>query len=116
MDMGFDDVDPIRIGEVADVVTVNNSADVYASINGEPGILLTMQKQTGYSTGEVSDRIQETFDSLSAEENGPHFTILMDQGIYMDMIINSVVENMLFGALLAILVLIVFMKSLRLRL
>ena len=63
MDMGFDDVDPIRIGEVADVVTVNNSADVYASINGEPGILLTMQKQTGYSTGEVSDRIQETFDS-----------------------------------------------------
>lgn len=113
MDMGFDDVEPIRIGEVADVVTVNNSADVYASINGEPGILLTMQKQTGYSTGEVSDRIQETFDSLSAEENGPHFTILMDQGIYMDMIINSVVENMLFGALLAILVLIVFMKSLR---
>lgn len=113
MDMGFDDVEPIRVGEVADVITVDNSADVYASINGTPGILMTMQKQTGYSTGDVSDRIQETFAELTESEDGLHFTILMDQGIYMDMVIHSVVENMLFGALLAILVLIVFMKSLR---
>lgn len=37
--------------------------------------------------------------------------MLMDQGIYIDMVVNSVINNMLSGAVLAILVLLLFLKS-----
>ena len=39
--------------------------------------------------------------------------MLMDQGIYIDMVVNSVINNMLSGAVLAILVLLLFLKSIR---
>lgn len=113
LDMGFDGVEPIRLGDVAEVDFIDNSDEVYASINGNPGLMLTMQKQTGYSTGEVSKKIQERMNQLSEQTPGLEFTILMDQGIYIDYIVNSVVENMLFGAVLAILVLALFLKSVR---
>lgn len=106
-------MEPIRLGDVAEVDFIDNSDEVYASINGNPGLMLTMQKQTGYSTGEVSKKIQERMNQLSEQTPGLEFTILMDQGIYIDYIVNSVVENMLFGAVLAILVLALFLKSVR---
>ena len=34
----------------------------------------------------------------------------MNQGIYIDMIVKSVVENMIVGAILAIIVLLLFLK------
>ena len=39
--------------------------------------------------------------------------ILMDQGIYIEMVVNSVLQNLLYGAVLAILILLVFLKSIR---
>ena len=61
-DLGLEGLEPVRLSDVADVAVTNNASEVYAKINGKPGIVLTMQKQTGYSTGEVSDRIKEKFD------------------------------------------------------
>lgn len=37
----------------------------------------------------------------------------MDQGVYIDMIVNSVLENFLYGAILAIIVLILFLRDLK---
>ena len=113
MDMGMDSVGLIRICDVANVEVLDNSDESYAIINGNPGIVLTFEKQTGYSTGEVTDRILDKFDSLEKQNDGLHFTVLMDQGVYIDMIVNSVMENMIIGAILAILVLIVFLKDWR---
>lgn len=111
--VSLEDREPIRLSDVADVVQVDNSDEVYAKINGEPGMMLSIQKQTGYSTGEVSDRILDKFEDLKKEYQGVDFITLMDQGVYIDLIINSVLQNLLFGAVLAILILLVFLKSIR---
>ena len=37
----------------------------------------------------------------------------MNQGVYIDMIVNSVMQNMIWGALLAILVLLLFLKDIK---
>ncbi len=37
----------------------------------------------------------------------------MNQGIYIDMIVKSVVENMIVGAILAIIVLLLFLKDMK---
>ena len=113
LDMGLDGMEPIRLKDLADVVFVDNSSEVYASINGNPGLMLSMEKQTGYSTGDVTERIQERFAALSEANEGLSFTTLMNQGVYIDFIVGSVVDNMLFGAVLAVIVLIFFLKSFR---
>ena len=113
LNLEMDGVNIITLEDVADVFMTDNSGDIYANVNGAPGIMVTIQKQTGYSTGDVSDKILDKFDQLM-EENGDLMLItLMDQGIYIDLVMDSIINNILFGAVLAILILILFLKDLR---
>ncbi len=111
LDLGMDDVGIIRLSDVADVKMTDNFDETYAVINGNPGIMLSMEKQTGYSTGEVADRILDKFDRLSGEDENLHLSVLMNQGIYIDMIVDSVFENMIVGAILAVIILFLFLKD-----
>jgi HAE1 family hydrophobic/amphiphilic exporter-1 len=113
MDFGMDEVGIIRLSDVADVALVDNSDETYAVINGNPGIMLSMEKQTGYSTGEVTDRLLEKFDTLESANENLHLSVLMDQGVYIDMVVDSVVQNMVVGAILAIIVLLLFLKDIK---
>ncbi len=109
----MDGVDIITLEDVADVFMTDNSADIYANVNGEPGIMVTIQKQTGYSTGDVSDKILDKFEELKAENENLILITLMDQGIYIDFVMDSIINNVLFGAILAVLILILFLKDWR---
>lgn len=109
----MDGVDIITLADVADVFMTDNSEEIYANVNGEPGIMITIQKQTGYSTGDVSDRILDKFAALKAENPDLILITLMDQGIYIDFVMDSIINNVLFGAILAVLILILFLKDWR---
>ena len=109
----MDGVDVITLEDVADVFMTDNSADIYANVNGEAGVMVSIQKQTGYSTGEVSDRILDKFEQLKTENENLMLITLMDQGIYIDLVMDSIINNVLFGALLAILILILFLRDWR---
>ena len=113
MDLHMDGVPVITLADVADVFYTDNSATTYTNVNGSVGCMLTIQKQTGYSTGEVSDLLGERFKELMETEEGLTIITLMDQGIFIDLVMDSIINNVLFGGLLAILVLIVFLKDLR---
>ncbi len=113
MDLGMDGVDVIHMSDVADIAVVDNSADSYARLNGRPGVMLSIEKQTGYSTGDVTKRIYDKFESMKKNNGNLEVSVLMDQGIYIDMIVDSVMNNMIFGAGLAILILLLFLKDIR---
>lgn len=111
--LDMEGIDPIKLSDVADVEVVNNADETYAKINGKPGVMLSIQKQTGYSTGDVSHRVQNKLEELKKEHKNIKVVNLMDQGIYIDMIVDSVLDNLIYGAILAILILLVFLKSIR---
>lgn len=113
MDLGMDGIEPIRLSDVADIEYIDNSGDSYSKVNGNPAVMLSIEKQTGYSTGDVTDRLLDKFDSLEKENTSLHLSVLMNQGIYIDMIVKSVVENMIVGAILAIIVLLLFLKDIK---
>ena len=113
MDMGLDGVDAIRVSNVADVELVDNSGESYAVVNGSPGIILSLEKQTGYSTGDVTDRVLDKFDALEAENENLNISVLMNQGVYIDLVVDSVVQNMIVGAILAVIVLMLFLKDIK---
>ena len=113
MDLGMDGIEPIKLSDVADIEYIDNSGDSYSKVNGNPAVMLSIEKQTGYSTGDVTDRLLDKFDSLEKENTDLHLSVLMNQGIYIDMIVKSVVENMIVGAILAIIVLLLFLKDMK---
>lgn len=113
MDFGTDEVGIIRLSDVAEIEVVDNSGENYAIINGNPGIMLSIEKQTGYSTGDVTDRLLDKFDSMENANEVLHLSVLMNQGIYIDIVVKSVFQNMIFGAILAIFVLLLFLKDIK---
>ncbi len=113
MDMGMDSVGVIRLKDIAEISLINNAADSYSRVNGNPAIMLSFEKQTGYSTGEVTDNLLARFEKLEETTPELNIAVLMDQGVYIDMIVKSVVQNMLVGALLAVIILIIFLKDWR---
>ncbi|MDO4307560.1 MAG: efflux RND transporter permease subunit [Eubacteriales bacterium] len=113
MDLGLEGLDPIRLKDVADITMQDDSDEVYARLNGHPGVMLTIEKQTGYSTGEVTDRLLERIEEIEREQADVHFSVLMDQGVYIDLVVNSVIQNMLSGAVLAVLILLLFLKDIK---
>ncbi len=113
MNVNMDGVDVITLSDVADVFMTDNTDEIYTNINGAPGVLLQIQKQTGYSTGDVSEKINDKFNEFIQEDSNLMLIPLMDQGIYIDLVMNSIINNILWGALLAIIILILFLKDLR---
>ena len=113
MDMHMDGVPVITLGDVADVFYTDNSADIYTNVDGSAGVMLTIQKQTGYSTGEVSDLLGDRFRRMMEENQDLSLIALMDQGIYIDLVMDSIIDNILFGAVLAIAILLLFLKDIR---
>lgn len=113
MSMDIDGLEEVRLQDLASVQVVNNSEELYTRVNGNPGIMLSFQKSSTASTADVCKALHKTFEQLSGQYEGLHFSTLMDQGVYIDMIVNSVLENFLYGAILAVIVLILFLRDLK---
>ena len=111
-ELGIDGVDDVRLKDVATVSVDSTSGNSYTKVNGNPGLLLVMQKQSTASTSEVSDNINEAIASLEKEYDIT-VTSFMDQGIYIDMVVSSVLDNLILGGILAIIILFLFMRDIR---
>lgn len=108
-----EDVGTICLEDVADISVVDNIGETYAKINGNDGILLSFQKQSTASTSEISDTIRKTMDMLEEEHEGLHITPLNDQGVYINIVVNSVISNLLMGGILAIVILFLFLRNIK---
>ena len=109
----IDGLGKVTLNDVADVFMSDNSDSIYASINGNPGVLLTFSRQSNYATATVSHNIEEKFRELSEEYEGLHFTTLMDQGDYIYLIISSIMQSLGWGALFAVIILLIFLRDIK---
>jgi HAE1 family hydrophobic/amphiphilic exporter-1 len=113
LDPGIEGIGAVHLDEVADVFMSDNIAEIYAKINGHDGILLSFNKQSEHSTTEVTDGILAKFSELSSLYPGLRFTPLMNQGDYIYRVINGITSDLLWGALFAVIILLLFLRDLR---
>ncbi|MDO5127661.1 MAG: efflux RND transporter permease subunit [Eubacteriales bacterium] len=113
MDMGMEGVDPIYLKDVAEVTIIDNAADCYAKINGKDCIVFSFSKQSDFATAKASSNIKDKFDELEKSYEGMKFSMLMDQGDYIYMVINSIIQSLLQAAIFAVIVLFLFLKDWR---
>ena len=112
-DFGVDGVDPICLGDVADVMLTDNASEIYATLNGQDDVIVTFTKQSNYATAEVSENILSRFEKLEGDYAGLHFTPLMDQGDYIHLIVDTILSSLLWGALFSVIVLFLFLRDWR---
>ena len=107
----IDGVGSIRLEDVADITLIDNAGESYSKVNGSQAVVLSVYKGSTASTSSVSRVCNEASRKLEEQYPGLRITPLMDQGQYIALFINNILHSMLIGAVLAIIVLIVFLKD-----
>ncbi len=103
----------VRVQDVATVTLIDNAAESYTRVNGEPAVILSIFKSSTVGTNEASNNCLAAFEELEAEYEGTKVLTLMNQGSYIDIVIESVLTSMIIGAVLAIVILALFLKDVK---
>lgn len=103
----------VRIKDVATVTVIDNAATTYARLNGDQSVILSIFKNSTTGTNETSKNCLEAFEELEEKYDGTKILTLMNQGSYIDLIIESILVSMGLGALLAIIILALFLKDVK---
>lgn len=104
---------PIYLHQVADIVDSHAKLDRVIRINDAPGIRLAINKQSGSNTVQVAEAVKREMRRLRSDY--PQLTIVpvMDTSTYIQRSINNVTNSIYYGGILAILVLLFFLRDFR---
>ncbi len=105
----------VLVGHVGDVLLAGAPRIGAASVNGNPAVILSVLKQPGVDTLELTARIDDEIDRI-AESLPPGVTFERDiirQATFIELAVENVAAALRDGAILAILVLLIFLMSWR---
>ncbi|WP_339688226.1 efflux RND transporter permease subunit [Gimesia maris] len=103
----------VHVRDIAEVIDGEKERTELTRMNGQPGILLYVYKQSGANTISVSDQVQKQVERVNKSLPDMKLTIRVDNSEYIRQSIANIQEAALYGMGLAILVLIVFLRSFR---
>ena len=112
-DTHIDGIGVVKLSDVADVFVADNSDEIYTKINGKDGVILSFSKQSDIATSTVCDNINKDLTALSEEIQGLRFTTLYSQGDYIGIVVDGVLSNLISGAILAIIILFIFLRDIK---
>jgi HAE1 family hydrophobic/amphiphilic exporter-1 len=102
---------PVYLREVAVVQEVNALGHSVTRLNGMPSVSLSLQKQSDANTVLVANLVKSELDELASEFGDLTLIATQDQSRFIEQAISAVGKNAIYGGLLAVLVLFVFLKS-----
>ena len=111
--MDIEGIGEITLDSIAKVEQVDNSEEIYAKVNGNDAVFLAFQKQSTSPTAEVSSDINKKLEELMEKDQKLNFEVLLDQGIYIDIVVNTVLDNLIMGGVLAIIILLIFLRNIK---
>lgn len=104
----------VAIGDVADVSVVDNPVTSISRVNGEPALTIGVTKTPAGNTVAVSHEVNEALPRLAESlGNGTTFTIVFDQAPYIEQSIEALATEGLLGLAFAVVVILVFLLSIR---
>jgi HAE1 family hydrophobic/amphiphilic exporter-1 len=105
----------VRVEDVARVVKGHKERDIITRINGRESVEVAVYKEGGTNTVTVSDAVRDGIEGLASQlqEIDPslELTVITDQAGYIRQSVSEVLKTALYGGLLAILVLYLFLRS-----
>ncbi len=106
---------PVLIEDVADVRIGPKIRFGTAAVNAEPAVILSIQKQPGANTLELTERVDAELDAIEAElPAGVSFARgIFRQADFISLAVENVVEALRDGAVLVVVILFLFLWNLR---
>ena len=104
----------VRVRDVANVIDTVEEESSLTYVNGSPAYMFSILKQSDANTVEVSQITRDIIADLNkdlGEELDLH--IVFDSADFIEQSIDSVTENLIYGAVFAIVVLLIFLRSVR---
>ncbi|MEG6552113.1 efflux RND transporter permease subunit, partial [Desulfocurvibacter africanus] len=82
-------------------------------VNGEPGVRLSVSKQSGTNTVEVAERVLAELERINEDIPQVRIVPIVDTSLYIKRSITNVASSTIYGGLFAVLVLLAFLRHVR---
>lgn len=102
----------VRLGEVANVALETTDPDTIADMNATSCVLLQISKQSGANEVATSEAVVERLDELAAENPSVHYAAPYLASDYINLSVESALQNIVLGVVLAAIVVFLFLRRL----
>lgn len=104
---------PVRVKDVAAVEDSYQEETEIIRVNGKSGVTLRVLKLANANTVGVVDNVVKSLPKLSGLPEGVSIQLVFDQAQYIKQSIGNLQHEALFGAILAMLVVLLFLRNAR---
>ena len=102
---------PIRVRDVAQVVDGYEDINRLVQIDGQPMVRLGVRKQSGANTVAVAREARAVMEEINEERNDLELMMVIDQSDFIQNSIDNVQQSAVWGGLLALLILYIFLRN-----
>ncbi len=103
----------IQLQDIAELSYGNKDEDIVSRVNGVDSINISIQKQSDTNTVKVADEINKEVEKIKEEYGNIETTVILDSSEFIKLSIDNVISNVITGSLFAVLVLYIFLKSVK---
>ena len=104
---------PVTIAEVASVEQNQDPITTISRVDGEPALTIAVTKLPSANTVDVSQGVLAVLPDLEDSIGGAQFTVVFDQAPYIQQSIDTLAKEGLLGLFFAVIVILIFLMSLR---
>jgi hydrophobic/amphiphilic exporter-1 (mainly G- bacteria), HAE1 family len=101
----------LRLRDIADVNLVNKDRSSITKLNGQDVVQISVMKQSDGNTVNVSKKVNEELEKIKAEYPDLNIDTIFDQADYINLSINNLKRTAMTGAVLAVIILLIFLRS-----
>lgn len=107
------DGSPIQVKDVADVEDSWQEIRQEYRVNGQSGLRISVNKQSGANTVAVAEAVNAEIARINRDIPQVTLIPLIDTSVYIKQAINNMGKSALIGGILAIIILLVFLRNIR---
>ncbi len=101
----------VRLRDIAEVKLTNKEQSSITKLNGQDVVQISVMKQSDANTVNVAGKVNEQIKKIKAEYPDLNIEAVFDQSKYINLSIKNLVNTAVTGAVLAIIILLVFLRS-----
>ncbi|MCI0691864.1 efflux RND transporter permease subunit [candidate division KSB1 bacterium] len=102
---------PIRVRDVAEVVDGYEDINRIDQIDGRPVVRLGIRKQSGANTVAIAEEVRAVMARINRDRDDLELLMVIDQSEFIQSSIDNVQQSALWGGLLAIFILYLFLRN-----
>jgi HAE1 family hydrophobic/amphiphilic exporter-1 len=103
----------VPLGDVATVTDSHDETRMYTRLNGAPAAGIVISKQSGGNTVETAESVAQKLKLVQRDYPALQFHLAYDQAKFIEHSVNDVKMNAILGGILAVLILLFFLRNIK---